>query len=227
MLRALPYDLSHISLAQGASTITEQVAKLVYLGSNDHTPWRKLADALVALKLENHYSKQAILAAYLNSAYFGHGAYGVAAASRRYFGLPPARLSLAQASLLAGLPQAPSSYDPLAHPDAARRRQIAVLRSLVRNGFVTSGEAERALGSPLVLRTARRLPLVTGASLNPGPTFIWWQLALGVGLALAGVSALGLRRRITHVPIRTVTVVASLLLVLLGTATAVRAFRVA
>ena len=90
VLRALPYDITHLSLAQGASTITEQVAKVLYLDGNDHNPWRKLEDAAVAVKLENRYSKATILAAYLNSAYFGEKAYGVQAAAERYFGLPGA-----------------------------------------------------------------------------------------------------------------------------------------
>lgn len=85
VLRALPYDLTHLSFAEGASTITEQLAKLLYLGGNDHNPWRKLEDAAVAWKLENRYSKATILAAYLNTAYFGQGAFGVQAAAERYF----------------------------------------------------------------------------------------------------------------------------------------------
>ena len=90
VLRALPYDVSHLSYAQGASTITEQVAKVLYLNGNDHSPWLKLEDAAIALKLEGRYSKDQILAAYLNSVYFGEGAYGVWAASERYFGVAPA-----------------------------------------------------------------------------------------------------------------------------------------
>jgi hypothetical protein len=83
VLRAIPYDLVHLSFAQGASTITEQVGKLLYLGGNDHTPWRKLEDAALALKLEDRYSKEQILTAYLDRAYFGEGAYGVWAVLRR------------------------------------------------------------------------------------------------------------------------------------------------
>src|SRR5215471_5580490 len=111
VLRAVPYDLVHLSFAQGASTITEQVGKVLYLGGNDHTPWRKFEDAALALKLERRYSKEQILAAYLDSAYFGDGAYGIRAASERYFGVSPARLGTAEASLLAGLIQAPTADD--------------------------------------------------------------------------------------------------------------------
>ena len=145
VIRALPYDLVHLSFAQGASTITEQVGKLLYLGGNDHTLWRKLEDAALALKLEGRYTKEQILAAYLNSAYFGEGAYGAWAASERYFSVRPLKLNTAQATLLAGLIQAPSAYDPIAHPAAARARQVEVLRSLVRNGFLTEEEAAATL----------------------------------------------------------------------------------
>src|SRR5215471_15138455 len=136
LLRALPYDLVHLSLAQGASTITEQLGKVVYLGGNDHTPWRKLEDAALALKLESRYSKEQILAAYLDTAYLGEGTYGVEAASEHYFGESPKRLDTAQATLLAGLIQAPSAYDPVRFPQRARARQVDVLRSLVRDGYV-------------------------------------------------------------------------------------------
>jgi membrane peptidoglycan carboxypeptidase len=227
VLRALPYDLVHLSLAQGASTITEQVAKLLYLQGNDHTPWRKLEDAAVALKLEDRYSKEQILDAYLNSAYFGEGAYGVWAASERYFGLPPRRLDVAQATLLAGLIQAPSAYDPLRHPLLARDRQIDVLRSLVRNGSLTQAEAAATLGRPLRLRAGSALPAVRGIDLAPGPAFIWWQLALGATLALIGGALLLLSRRPRLRPVRALLVVRALaiLAVVLGLAEVVRSFR--
>src|SRR6478609_5732836 len=77
VLRALPYDISHLSLAEGASTITEQLAKLIYLGGNDHSPLGKLRDAAIALRIEAAYSKEQILADYLNTVYLGSGAYGV------------------------------------------------------------------------------------------------------------------------------------------------------
>src|SRR5581483_4359359 len=111
---------------------------------------------------------------YLNSAYFGHGAYGIWAASERYFGVVPGRLTLPQASLLAGLVQAPSAYDPVVHPDLARQRQVAVLRALVRGGFVTGAEAASAVAEPLPLRSASPLPPLHGLDLAPGPAFLWW-----------------------------------------------------
>ena len=229
VLRALPYDLTHLSLAEGASTITEQVAKLLYLQGNDHTPWRKLEDAAVALKLEGRYTKEQILAAYLDSAYFGEGAYGAWAASEHYFGVSPGELDTAQATLLAGLVQAPSLYDPLRHPSLARARQVEVLRSLVRNGFLTEEDAAAALSRPLRLRVGARLPPIRGVDLQPGPAFIWWQLTLGATMALLGSFALLASRlprvRIAHglFAVRTV----SLVLVLIGIGAAIRAFRTA
>jgi membrane peptidoglycan carboxypeptidase len=96
--RAIPYDIGHLSLSQGASTITDQLAKLVYLGGNDHSPWRKLEDLALSVQISTRFTKEQVLDAYLNSAYFGSGAYGVANAASRYFGRVPARLNLAQAS---------------------------------------------------------------------------------------------------------------------------------
>ena len=227
VLRALPYDLAHMSFAQGASTITEQLGKLLYLHGNDHTPWRKLEDAALAVKLENRYGKEQILAAYLNTAYFGEGATGVWAASERYFGLPPGRLDTAQASLLAGLIQAPSAYDPLRHPTLARDRQIDVLRSLVRDGFLTQREAEATLARPLELRSGHSLAPVRGVSFSPGPAFVWWELAAGTAVVLLGaVVVFGLRLPRFR-PIRGVVAIrlASLALVVFGATAIARAFR--
>jgi membrane peptidoglycan carboxypeptidase len=187
--RALPYDLVHLSLAQGASTITEQVAKILYLGGSDRNPWRKLEDATVAVKLDDRYSKEQILAAYLSSVYFGDGANGVASASRDYFGVAPRRLDTAQATLLAGLIRAPEAYDPRTHPSAARARQIEVLRSLVRDGFLRQSQAAAVLARPLQLRAGAALPSVVGVDLSPGPAFVWWKLALGIAIAVAGSGA--------------------------------------
>jgi membrane peptidoglycan carboxypeptidase len=190
LLRAIPYDASHFSFAQGASTIPEQLAKLLYLHGHDHAPWRKAEDAAIAIRLSSRYNREQILAAYLNVVYLGEGRHGVAAASRHYFGLPAGRLNLAQASLLAGLIQAPSRYDPAADPRAARARQLEVLRAMVRNGYVTASEAAAALGRPLRLASGLTLPTLRQASLEPGAPFDWAELALAVlllFLALAGI----------------------------------------
>jgi membrane peptidoglycan carboxypeptidase len=229
VLRALPYDLAHVSLAQGASTITEQLAKVDYLAGNDHTPWRKLEDAALAVKLENRYTKEQLLAGYLNSAYFGHGAYGIRAASERYFGVRPGRLALPQAALLAGLIQAPSAYDPIVHPAAARERQLEVLGSLVRDGVVTGSEAAAALARPLSLRDTRPLPPVRGVSFAAPPAFVWWQLIAGLIAFLGGLAALLALRRLRHEPaaLRALVSVAAVAIVVLGAALAVRAFRAA
>ena len=229
VLRALPYDLAHLSLAQGASTITEQLGKTLYLGGNDHTPWRKLLDAALALKLERRYDKERLLAAYLNSVYLGHGAYGVRSASRRYFGIPPDRLTLPQASLLAGLIQAPSADDPILHPGAARERQVEVLRSLVRDGIVTRGEAVAALAQPLPLRNARPLPSLHGLDFAPGPAFVWWELAAGLTVLAAGAAALLALRRLRPGPaaLYAAASIAAVAIVLLGSALAIRSFRIA
>jgi membrane peptidoglycan carboxypeptidase len=194
LARAIPYDLVHASLAQGASTLTEQVAKLLYLNGNDHTPWRKVEDMALALKLENRYSKVEILDAYLNSAYFGDGAYGVAAASLHYFDVAPRQLTLAQASLLAGLPQAPSAYDPLFHPAAARQRQGEVLRSLVRVGDISVSRARAVLASPLAVRRVV-LPAVVSPRVRPGPPLAWLDAASGVVLLTVGALLLALGRQ--------------------------------
>jgi penicillin-binding protein 1A len=228
LLRALPYDLAHLSLAQGASTITEQLGKILYLGGNDHAPWRKLEDAALALKLEGLYSKEQLLDAYLNSAYFGHGAYGAWAASKRYFGITPNRLTLPQATLLAGLIQAPSADDPILHPDAARARQVDVLRSLVRDGVVTRSEASAVLSRPLPLRNAPPLHALVGVDLASGPAFVWWELAVGMIAIVGGVAALlAVRRRAGSAAPRAAVSIAVVATIVLGAALAMRSFRAA
>jgi membrane peptidoglycan carboxypeptidase len=127
---AAAYDVAHHSASQGASTIPEQLAKILYL-SDHKTFQRKLNELFLGQLLSERETKQQILADYLNDIPFGHGAIGVEAAARTYFGVPAANLDLAQASLLAGLPNAPADLDPLLHPDAARARQQAVLQAMV------------------------------------------------------------------------------------------------
>jgi membrane peptidoglycan carboxypeptidase len=227
LLRALPSDLVHLSLTQGASTITEQLGKLLYLQGNDHDPWRKLEAAALALKLAHRYSKAQILAAYLNSAYFGENAYGIWAASERYFATTPRRLNTAQATLLAGLIQAPTAYTPLKHPAAARARQVEVLRSLARNGVLTPARASAVLSGPLSLRSGRPLAPVRAVDLTPGPAATWWQLGLGTVVGVAGLTALLLLRTLSPRPMYAVhaTRLLSVALIVLGAVLAIRSFR--
>lgn len=144
LLRSAWDDLRAGQFAEGGSTITEQLAKVAYLDSNDHSLGLKLQDMALALKIEAQYSKAQILEYYLNLVYFGENAYGIGAAAARYFGLTPAQVDLAQAALLAGLVQAPSQYDPFCHPTAARSRQQQVLDRLLVEGDITTSQAAAA-----------------------------------------------------------------------------------
>ena len=156
--RAMAYDVSHLTTAEGASTITEQLAKNLHLGGNDHNVWRKLEAATIAVRIEAANSKPRILDDYLNTVYFGENAYGIDAASERYFRESPSALTLDQASLVAGLIQSPSGDDPYTNPAAARARQAIVLGAMARNGFITGAEGQRVLARPLRLAGGSVLP---------------------------------------------------------------------
>lgn len=135
----------------GGSTISQQLAKLLYTDGRS-----SLSDVVeqvaLAVKLNMQYSKAQILEMYADTVYFGHGLYGLDAASCGYFGVRPNALSLSQASLLAGLVQAPSAYDPLLHLDLARSRQHYVLGRLVATGAISHATAVAAARAPLGLR---------------------------------------------------------------------------
>lgn len=128
---------------QGGSTLTQQLARNLFLTSSK-TFARKGREIVLALALERKFNKDAILELYLNRAYFGGGAYGIDAASRKFFGHPAASLSTAEAAIIAGLVQAPSRYAPSANADAARRRARTVLAAMVSNGSISQSEAEAA-----------------------------------------------------------------------------------
>ena len=221
LMRAIPYDVAHLSLAQGGSTLTEQLAKNLWLGGSDQNAWAKLQDMALALKLDHRYSKDAILAAYLNTAYFGQGAYGIGAASRRYFGVSPAALTPVEATVLVGLVQAPTSYDPYTHPAASRQRQIDVLRSLVRVGKLPAARAEGLLAEPLRLADGTVVPGVTGVDLSTGSAVTWPGMALALAAALAALGALVARRVATRRHPRVATVASVLAVCLLGAAVVV------
>lgn len=144
LLRAAWDDARAGSLVEGGSTLTAQLAKNAYLGGHDHTVPLKMKDLVLALKVEQRYSKRQILELYLNLVYYGEGAYGIGAASVRYFGITPAHLDVAQAALLAGLVQAPGYYDPWCHPGLARMRQHAVFARMLADGYLTPSQAHAA-----------------------------------------------------------------------------------
>ncbi len=146
--RAALVDLVHHAAVQGASTITEQLAKDLYL-SDQKSLVRKTQEFLLGLQLAHRYTKKQILDLYLNAVYFGQGADGIRQAAHVYFDTTPAHLTLAQATMLAGLPQAPSLYDPLVHPRLARARQQEVVQAMVRYHDITAARAQKILKAPL------------------------------------------------------------------------------
>ncbi|MYL49543.1 PBP1A family penicillin-binding protein [Halobacillus litoralis] len=137
-------DLKQMRMAEGASTITQQYARNLYL-SHDKTWKRKLNEALYALRLEIFYNKDEILEGYLNTIYYGHGAYGIEAASRQYFNKHAADLTLTEASMLAGIPKGPTYYSPLANAERAEARQQQILAEMEQNGYITSSEKRAAV----------------------------------------------------------------------------------
>jgi membrane peptidoglycan carboxypeptidase len=154
LMRSVYDDVRSWCLCEGGSTLTEQLAKQIYLGGSDNSVSHKLGSMLLALKIERQYSKAQILEFYLNTAYYGHGAYGVGQAAQTYWSTQIAGVDLAQAAMLAGLPQAPSDYDPILHPAAARIRREEVLKLLTNAGAISSAAAAAANAAP-VSGTAR------------------------------------------------------------------------
>ena len=134
---------------QGASTITEQLAKITVLQSPKKSILVKLREAMVATSLESRYNKSQILEMYLNTIFYGHHATGIEAAAQVYFGKHASDLNLAEASMLAGLPNAPSFYDPLLHRDRANSRQAVVLDAMVNQQMISQSQADEAKATPL------------------------------------------------------------------------------
>ena len=156
--RAVLVDVEHGHVVEGGSTITQQLAKNLFL-NQDRTMMRKVKEALYAMQLELHESKQTIFTQYLNAIYYGHGAYGIGAAAQLYFNKPVEDLNLAESAMLAGLPKGPSLYSPLTHFSAAKERQRLVLDRMVKAGFLTPVEADKAYREPLRITTVHA-PLV-------------------------------------------------------------------
>jgi penicillin-binding protein 1A len=140
--------------SQGASTITMQVARNVYL-SSEKTYTRKLYEILLTFKLEHLLTKDQILEIYMNQIFLGNRAYGFAAASDTYFGKPMMELTIAEAAMLAGLPQAPSAYNPISNPSRSRARQLYIIERMEDNGFITAAEAAAAKKQELKIRSGQ------------------------------------------------------------------------
>ncbi|TNF46697.1 PBP1A family penicillin-binding protein [bacterium] len=152
ILRALWRDIKSMKVVEGGSTLTQQLAKVLFL-TPEKTIIRKLKEALLAINIERRYSKDEILTMYLNQIYLGEGAYGVEAAARTYFGKNAKDLNLAECSMIAGLPRSPSLYSPIAHPDRAESRLRVVLLRLLDEGFITDEMYRETVEAGLALET--------------------------------------------------------------------------
>lgn len=153
----------------GASTLTQQVVRNLFLSAGERTEQslrRKIREAWLAWRLEQRYDKDEILALYLNTTYYGHYAVGIEAAAQAYFGIHASELDLAQCALLAGLPQYPAGYNPLENPEAARLRQATVLRLMVEEGYISAGAAQDA--------AAERLAFASTPFPIAAPHFVMW-----------------------------------------------------
>ena len=151
MLRAGLANVGRVK-SQGASTITMQVARNVYL-SSEKTFTRKIYEILLTFKLEHLLTKDQILEIYMNQIYLGNRAYGFAAASEAYFGKPLKSVTVGEAAMLAGLPKAPSAYNPISNPKRARSRQLYIIERMEENGFITAQQAVEAKKEELKIRS--------------------------------------------------------------------------
>jgi penicillin-binding protein 1A len=159
IIRAVWADVRHKAVVEGGSTITQQFVKNTYT-KDQRSIARKLKEAALAWQLEQRWSKDRILTAYLNTIYFGNGAYGVEQAAQTYFhhGAGPGKLSLAEAALLAGIPSDPTAYDPATNPQAAKERRDLVLQQMLDQGDISAAAYSRAVARPLPRREDIHLP---------------------------------------------------------------------
>ncbi|WP_438434019.1 transglycosylase domain-containing protein [Gorillibacterium sp. sgz500922] len=165
LARAVYTDLKTMSREQGASTITQQLARNLYL-SHDRTWARKAKEAVYAVQMELQYDKKEILGQYLNQIYFGHSTYGVQAAARMFFGKDAKDLTLAEAALMAGVPKGPRYYSPYLNMDNAKSRQKLVLAAMKDAGDITAAEADEAYREPLAI-----VPLAEDRQASVAPYF--------------------------------------------------------
>ena len=148
-------NIKERGIEEGSSTITMQVARNVFperLPASQRTMWRKFAEARVARLIETNYTKEQILELYLNQIYFGQGAYGIEAAAEEYFGKPAAKLTLAEAAMLAALPRAPSKLNPRSNPEVALKGRNVVLNLMKSQELITAAQADQAKSERLSLR---------------------------------------------------------------------------
>jgi len=149
------------SKSQGASTISMQVARNVYL-SAEKTYTRKIYEVLLTFKLEHLLTKEQILEVYMNQIFLGHRAYGFAAAAQTYYGKTLKDITVDEAAMLAGLPKAPSAFNPISNPKRARARQLYIIDRMLENGFITEAQATTAKAAPVHLRPATSIERVRG-----------------------------------------------------------------
>ena len=159
--RAITKDVLHASLREGGSTITQQLAKVVFL-SPEKTIKRKLMEITLAFKIEKNLTKREILELYLNKGYFGHGAYGIEMAARKYFNKSAKQLNLAESSIIAGLVKAPSSYSPFNNLTKAKERQLTVLTRMEEEGYISKAEKEKTYKQSLYLSSLKKGSEVNG-----------------------------------------------------------------
>lgn len=150
IFRAAYVNITQGGIVEGGSTITQQLAKNLFL-TQEQTFIRKIKEVILAIIIERKFSKQEILQAYLNQVYFGEGAYGIEAASQLYLGKRASELTISESALLAGLPRGPSIYSPYVDPDAALTRRSVVLANMVKQGYITQQQATVASSDPLQL----------------------------------------------------------------------------
>jgi penicillin-binding protein 1A len=182
MARAFWADVTHHGAVQGGSTITQQFVKNAFLTSQKSIG-RKLIEAALAWQLEQHWSKTKILTAYLNTVYFGNGAYGVEQASRIYFHHSASTLSPGEAALLAAIPEDPSAWDPVAHPQAASERRTLVLRLMLQQGYITQSQFDKWNASPMPNPKDVSLPSTQGAAAPFFANYVKEQLVKRFGAA--------------------------------------------
>ncbi len=162
VIRAFVSNIIAREVVQGGSSITQQLARMVFLDM-EQTIWRKLREAMLAWKMEKELSKEEILELYLNIVYLGSGAYGVADAAWVYFSKPLSGLTLAEMATLAGLPPAPSQYSPLVNPEAAKSRRNLVLAEMQAAGLISTDRAQTAMSKPMAVEPSAPKRLIVEA----------------------------------------------------------------